>query len=114
MNALSFYAIVFFLIPGRIEIQNSGSFIENNTIINVFNLPSRDRRETSDSDYIHESPLTDNRVLGQLALDCSGVQGDHMVSWYTDSSLLDSGNGSVSCDLNRFNRQIVSSNYTAR
>ena len=52
--------------------------------------------------------------LGNLRLDCNGVQGDHIVSWYTDNSLVGLPDGRVNCDPERLNRQDIKSNYSSR
>ena len=89
---------------------NGGRTILNNTVINRFMMLSR---RSADSSSAYEAPLDFNRDEGFLSVDCSGVQGDHMVLWITDNEIVSDPNGVVNCDP-RPNRQMVLSNYSSR
>lgn len=89
-----------------------GGQIQNNTVINRFTLPSK--READSTDYVYEAPLLgEDHVPGRLRVTCSGVQGDHNVTWQTDNTVVGTPDGTVNCDPLRLNRQLPLTNYSS-
>ena len=65
-----------------------------------------------DENYVYEAPMIDFDG-GFLEVDCVGVQGDNMVLWSTDNEIVGDDDGVVNCDPVRFNRQLITSNYSS-